>query len=105
MIKGMASRNTYECYVCKKNGFPETRVYLNGKTDDGKTIYKNVDMSPHVHKPQSMQRQQQSTQQAGGGGSTTVVLESTQLKILNAKLDRIVALLLERTSSNSSTSE
>jgi hypothetical protein len=46
----MASKQTYECFVCKKNGFPETRVYLDGKTETGQTIYKNEDMSPHIHK-------------------------------------------------------
>ena len=46
----MASKQTYPCYVCKKNGFEDVRVYLDGKTADGKTIYKNEDMSPRIHK-------------------------------------------------------
>lgn len=84
----MASKQTYECFVCKKNGFPDTRVYLDGKTEDGKTIYKNEDMTPHQHK-QQQEKQPSSLQQA----STTIVTEPTSLKIINAKLDRIIALL------------
>ena len=56
--RNMASRNTFECYRCRGNGFPETRVYLDGKTEDGKTIYKNPDMSPHSHKQGGPQQQQ-----------------------------------------------
>jgi hypothetical protein len=78
-VRKMASKQTYECYVCKRNGFPETRVYLDGKTEDGKTIYKNEDMSTHQHKQQQQQPQSQS--------------EPTYVRVLNAKLDRIIALL------------
>lgn len=85
----MASRNTYECYVCKKNGFPETRVYLDGKDANGKTIYKNEDFSPHQHKQAKQEQQTQPQPKA----STTIVTEPTSLKIINAKLDRIIALL------------
>jgi hypothetical protein len=46
----MASKQTYPCYVCKKAGYDNVRVYLDGRTADGKTIYKNEDMTPHVHK-------------------------------------------------------
>jgi hypothetical protein len=58
----MASKQTYECYVCKRNGFTDVRVYLDGKTEDGKTIYKNEDMSPHNHKQLSQQPKQQQQQ-------------------------------------------
>ena len=85
----MASKQTYECYVCKRNGFADIRVYLDGKTEDGKTIYRNEDMLPHVHK-QAKQQQSQPQQQ-----SSIIVTEPTSLKIINAKLDRIIALLLE----------
>lgn len=54
-------------------------VYLDGRTEDGRTIYKNKDMSPHQHKQQQQQSQSQP--------------EPTFVKILNAKLDRIIALL------------
>lgn len=59
----MASKQTYECFQCKKNGFPDVRVYLDGKTEDGKTIYKNEDMTPHQHKQQTKQPAQQAKQQ------------------------------------------
>jgi hypothetical protein len=52
----MASRNSYQCFVCKKNGFADVMLFLDGKTADGKTIYKNEDMSPHVHKRQQQQQ-------------------------------------------------
>ena len=81
----MASRNTYECYVCKKNNFPGVRVYLDGKTEDGKTVYKNEDMSAHAHKQQKQQQQSQF--------SHIVTEPTTVMKILNAKLDRIISLL------------
>lgn len=87
----MASKQTYECFVCKKVGFPDTIVYLDGKTEDGKTIYKNEDMSPHQHKQQA--KQQQQSQQGQAAASTTIVTEPTSLKIINAKLDRIISLL------------
>lgn len=60
----MASKQTYECYVCKRNGFVDVRVYLDGKDENGKTVYKNEDMSPHSHKQLSPQpkKEQQSKQ-------------------------------------------
>ena len=85
----MASKQTYECYVCKRNGHGDVRVYLDGKTDDGKTIYKNIDMSPHVHKPQQQQ------EKGSSNVLSTVTAESTSLKVINAKLDRIITLLTE----------
>ena len=85
----MASKQTYECFQCKKNGFPDVRVYLDGKTEDGRTIYKDENMAPHQHKQQEKQPAQQQQLQA----STTIVTEPTSLKIINARLDRIIALL------------
>ena len=85
----MASRNTYECYICKKNGFPETRVYLDGKTEDGKTIYKNEDLTPHQHKSEAESPQNR----AQKSSFDTVVTEPTSLKSINTKLDRIIELL------------
>jgi hypothetical protein len=76
----MASKQTYECYVCKRNGFADIRVYL-----DGKTIYKNEDMSPHVHKQQQQQHSQSS--------NTVTEPATTAMKIINAKLDSIISLL------------
>jgi hypothetical protein len=54
----MASKQTYECYVCRSNGFENIRVYIDRKTEAGKIIFKNPDMSPHIHK-QGQQRLQQ----------------------------------------------
>lgn len=34
----------------KQNGFPDTPVYLDGKTEEDKIIYKNENMSSHTHK-------------------------------------------------------
>lgn len=92
----MASRNTYECYVCKRNGFDNIRVYLDGKTADGKTIYKNEDLTPHQHK------QAQSQQQ--GSSTTTVVTQATTkeerilnlLNDLNIKMSHVIKLLDEK---------
>jgi hypothetical protein len=82
----MASKQTYECYVCKRNGFPNVRVYLDGKTEDGRTIYKNEDMSPHAHKLKQ-QAQFHQEQQVSNADLTEL------LKVLNEKMDRIIALL------------
>lgn len=86
----MASKQTYECYVCKRNGFADVRVYLDGKAADGKTIYKNEDMTPHQHKQQPTQSQ----------ASTTVVTQATRedrilqmLNDLNIKIDYILKCL------------
>jgi hypothetical protein len=91
----LASKQTYECFVCKKNGFADTRVYSDGKTEDGKTVYKNPDMSPHVHKEQ--QQNQQSNR------STTVVTTVTRderimtlLSELNIKMTRVIEMLDEQ---------
>lgn len=81
----MASKQTYECYVCKRNGFPDTRVFLDGKTEDGKTIYKNEDLRPHIHKQQRPSQQQQQQQQLAS--------QKPIWDIVNAKLDRIIMLL------------
>jgi hypothetical protein len=76
----MASKMTYECFVCKKNGFPDTRVYLDGKTED---------MSPYKHKQQGQQLQQQQQPQQQQQVRTPVDLWNT----INQKLDKIITLL------------
>jgi hypothetical protein len=93
----MASKQTYECYVCKRNGVTDVRVCLDGKTDDGKTIYKNPDMSAHIHK--QGQQPPQSQQQA----STTIVTQSTKedrilnlLADLTIKMNRVIKLLEDK---------
>ena len=92
----MASRNTYECFMCKKAGFPDTRVYLDGKTEDGKTVYKNEDMSPHQHKQGNGQQQR---------GSTTIITQATQNDIIIKKLDEIIVLLGEVKNNATSTNQ
>jgi hypothetical protein len=79
------SRKPYECFRCRDNGFPNTQVYLAGKDEQGKTVYIEEDGTAHQHKIK--QEQQQSP------GSTTLVTEPTVMKIINAKLDRIISLL------------
>lgn len=68
-------------------------VYLAGKDESGKTVYIEEDGTAHQHKTKQQQPTQQHAQQQG---SITVVTEPTATKILNAKLDRIIALLEER---------
>lgn len=90
----MASKQTFECFVCKRNGFPETRVYLDGKTEDGKTIYKNEDMSSHQHKRQQQQGQgqiQQSQQQMLAVGAVADLM--LQVKAISARLEYAISLL------------
>lgn len=82
----MASKQTYPCFQCRKSGFDNVMVYLDGRDSSGKTIYKNEDMTPHQHKQKQEQQQQQQA-------STTIMTEPTSLKIINTKLDRIIALL------------
>ena len=89
-VRKMASKQTYECYVCKRNGFPETRVYLDGKTEDGKNIYKNEDMSAHSHK-QHQQPQQHPEQQIDFKSLQSAL--KADYGMINAKLDRLIALL------------
>jgi hypothetical protein len=80
----MASKQTYECYVCKRQGFENVRVFLDGKTEDGKTIYKNEDMSAHVHK---------GTIGTSSKTAQKLHVDSVSLDVLNQKLDEILHLL------------
>jgi hypothetical protein len=88
----MASRRTYTCFVCEKTGH-QIQVFLDGKDEQGRTKYLNEDMTIHTHLGSSQPMQQQQTQEQPQQGSSTIVTtEPTSLKI-NAKLDRIIALL------------
>jgi hypothetical protein len=92
--EGMAtSKQTYECYVCKRNGFPDTKVYLEGKTEDGKTIYKNEDMSSHNHK----QRAYSGQNNARESSSFRVSDESVQRGITAFTMMSNLSILLELT--------
>jgi bifunctional ADP-heptose synthase (sugar kinase/adenylyltransferase) len=79
----MATRSTYECFACKKGGFENVRVFLDGKTEDGKTIYKNEDMTPHQH---HLKEQQQL--------KVTNAELAQSLKSLHEKIDRISAIFI-----------
>ena len=83
----MASRKPYECFKCRDHGFPNTMVYLAGKDEQGKTIYIKEDGTAHRHK----------TIDQGQTASANAVLttENTAIKIINAKLDRIIDILAE----------
>jgi len=99
----MASRKPYECFKCRDNGFPNTMVFLAGKDEQGKTIYIEEDGIGHRHKTKGghIIKQQQQPSAATTNSSSTVgttdITEgsSTAIKIVNAKLDRIINLLLE----------
>ena len=63
-------------------------VYLAGKDEQGRTIQLEEDGTKHIHKGKQEQPQEQPQPQ-----SSNIVTESTVMKILNAKLDRIISLL------------
>jgi hypothetical protein len=89
----MASKQTYECFTCKKAGFPDTRVYLDGKTADGKTIYKNEDMTPHQHKHSSAPKFIQNMNSTTSSTQESQQQEQLSLKLIHARIDRVVQLL------------
>lgn len=79
-------------------------VYLAGKDDQGKTIYIEEDGIAHRHKTKGehLTQQQQHQQPAATNSSSTVgttdITEGstiTTIKVINAKLDRIINLLVE----------
>lgn len=98
----MATRQSYPCFSCRKAGH-EVQVLLDGKDSEGRTKYLNTDGTKHTHvdvnqvsavSSANVQKnvplsQQEEHQQS----STTVVTEPTSIKIINAKLDRIISLL------------
>lgn len=81
----MASKMTYPCFACKKAGF-EVQVFLDGKDKHGRTKYLNEDGTNHTHLGSSSSQQQKQ-------GSTTGVQESTQLKLIGARLEYAISLL------------
>jgi hypothetical protein len=99
----MASRKTYECFVCKRQGFDNIQVYLDGKDAEGKTKYLNEDMNVHTHQG-SNATTTQSQPQPQAAASTTIVTQAqateedrilNMLNGLTIKLDRVLALLQE----------
>ena len=82
------SKKTYNCFVCEKNGYPDERVYLAGKDENGKTVYISEDgVARHQHK------------RKGGGAisSSSSKLETSEtiiqlLKEIDSKLNRLLAI-------------
>ena len=92
----MASKQKYECFRCRDNGYPSTMVYLAGKDEQGKTIYVEEDGIGHIHKIRQQQpqsRQPQSQQQQQQQQSTDSINPMPLLRLMDAKMDRIIALL------------
>ena len=59
----MSTKKTYECFVCKNNGFPNVMVVLAGKDEHGRPIRKDpIDEGDHVHMTKLGGQQQQVTQ-------------------------------------------
>ena len=65
-------------------------VYLAGKDEFGKTVYAEEDGTPHLHKTNT---NKQGSSTLVTTSTTTPTIEPTSLKIINAKLDRIISLL------------
>ena len=86
----MASKSTYECFVCKANGFAGTLVYLAGKDDKGRAIRLEDDgVTPHQHKSKAPSQQ---VQQEQAQRQPDLFLE---IKLISQKLDKVITLLTE----------
>ena len=83
----MASRKTYECFVCKRQGFDNVQVYLDGKDAEGKTKYLNEDMTVHIHQGSSATTQ--ATQPQAQAAASTITVTQAQV----TKEDRMIAML------------
>ena len=83
----MSGKGPFECFACKNNGFPAVMVFLAGKDDQGRAIRQEADGSPHQHKSKAPSQQQQQTQQQ------ELTSQKPIWDIVNAKLDKIIALL------------
>lgn len=100
----MASKQTYPCFACKKAGFDNVMVLLDGKTADGKTIYKNPDMTAHIHKSSNdSSTVSAKTSQTSTFGKESLPKEEQQpintnalLKIIIAELQRLIKLFEEQ---------
>ncbi|HZD35444.1 MAG TPA: hypothetical protein VE130_09590, partial [Nitrososphaeraceae archaeon] len=86
--KGTISKQTFECYVCKKQGFNNERVYLAGKDSNGRTIYLETDgVTAHRHK--FKERTPGETQPTTLATSADTIV--SKLDEINSKLDRLLA--------------
>ena len=88
----MASKQKYECFTCRDNGFPNVLVYLAGKDSHGKAIRVEEDGSTHVHKTKQEDAPKLEKISNLPTGSTHQEQQHS-MKIINAKLDRIIELL------------
>jgi hypothetical protein len=83
----MASKQPWECFVCKSNGFAGTMVYLAGKDEQGRAIRLEADGSPHIHKSKAPSQQQQQQQR-----EPTIADVLMQIKLLHQKVDKLLLL-------------
>jgi hypothetical protein len=83
------SKQTFECFICQKQGFPNERVYLAGKTADGKTIYLAEDgVIAHKHKFREKTSQAQPPTTLTTAADTII----SKLDEIIQKLDRLLAI-------------
>ena len=86
--KGTISKQTFECFVCKKQGFTNERVYLAGKDSNGRTIYLETDgVTAHRHKFKERTPETKPTTLAT---SSDIIIQ--KLDEINSKLDRLLAI-------------
>jgi hypothetical protein len=82
------SKKTYSCFICEKNGYPDERVYLAGKDENGKTIYISEDgVTAHQHKRKEGGTFSSSNTTTTGGTADTII---SLLKNIDQKLDVLV---------------
>ena len=106
----MASRKPYECFRCRDNGFPNTMVYLTGEVDQVRKLFTSKKMErltdirqerrdtydDNNQQPiQLLLLFQQLTPTVAACGTTNITESSPAIKVINAKLDRIINLLVE----------
>jgi hypothetical protein len=71
-------------------------VYLAGKDDQGKTIYIEEEGTAHHHKTKEKNLQQPAVKKNNNSAITNLTESSSAaIKVINAKLDRIINLLVE----------
>lgn len=103
----MASRKTYECFVCQKMGF-DVQVFLDGKDEKGHTKYLESDgVTKHVHKGQQPEEQYEdkigvhlptgSTQESQQQPSLAQILQI--LQGLESKIDHLTKLFYAQSQS------
>lgn len=87
---GSISKKTFECFVCQKQGFPNERVYLAGKDENGKTIYISEDgITRHQHKFKES-RYNSLPKQAQNDTTKDEIIQL--LKDIDSKLNRLLVI-------------